>query len=178
VLRAARWKCGTQKSPKIRRLSTIAQLCRTISSQLRHVSTIEKKLWNSNVSPHMPHDMVNVGPLAAEICWRVWGIPANFNGCRVLAALLHDTVVVVVSQTLRRWTKGATYIRQGGHHVGCWPIFLVFLPLYCCNNRTVVEHNDYAYLWRVTNSLWWGAGVAVWSEAHMVQLQPHRLLLH
>ena len=33
---------GRKKSPKIRYLRTIAQLCRTISSQLRHVSTIGK----------------------------------------------------------------------------------------------------------------------------------------
>ena len=33
---------GPKKSPKIRHLGTIAQLCRAISSQLRHVSTIEK----------------------------------------------------------------------------------------------------------------------------------------
>jgi len=38
-------------------------------------------------------------PLAAEICWLVWGTPANFNGFRVLAALLHGTLVVAVSQT-------------------------------------------------------------------------------
>jgi len=37
--------------------------------------------------------------LTAEICWRVWGTPANFNGFRVLAALLHGTLVVGVSQT-------------------------------------------------------------------------------
>jgi len=42
-----------------------------------------------------------------------------------LAALLHGTLVVGVSQTLRRWTEGATYIRQGGHHVRHWPTFLV-----------------------------------------------------
>ena len=35
---------GRKKSPKSRHLGTIAQLCRTISSQLRHVSTIGKKL--------------------------------------------------------------------------------------------------------------------------------------
>jgi len=35
--------------------------------------------------------MVNFGLLAAEICWRVWGIPANVNVFRVLAALLHCT---------------------------------------------------------------------------------------
>jgi len=29
--------------------------------------------------------MVNFYLLAAEICWRVWGTPANFKGFRVLA---------------------------------------------------------------------------------------------
>jgi len=67
--------------------------------------------------------MVNFGLLTAEICWRVWGTPANFNRFHVLAALLHGTLVVGVSQTLRHWTKGATYIRQGDHHVGHWPTF-------------------------------------------------------
>jgi len=49
----------------------------------------------------MSHNMANFGALAAEIRWRVWGTPANFIGFRVLAALLHDTRVVSVSQTLR-----------------------------------------------------------------------------
>jgi len=57
--------------------------------------------------------MVNFGPLAAEIVSLVWGTPADFNGFRVLAALLHGTLVVGVSQTyLRRSTQGATYIRH------------------------------------------------------------------
>jgi len=30
-----------------------------------------------------------VGLLTAKIRWRVWGTPANFNGFRVLAVLLH-----------------------------------------------------------------------------------------
>jgi len=38
--------------------------------------------------------MVYFGPLAAEIRWRVWGTPAHFNGCRVLAALLHGTAAL------------------------------------------------------------------------------------
>jgi len=46
--------------------------------------------------------MVNFGPLPAEICPVVWSTPANFNGLRDLAALLHGTLVVGVSQTLRR----------------------------------------------------------------------------
>jgi len=47
--------------------------------------------------------MMNFGPLTTEICWRVWGTPANFNGFRILAAsLLRGTLVVGVSQTSRR----------------------------------------------------------------------------
>jgi len=46
--------------------------------------------------------MVNFDPLAADIGLPVWGTPANFNGFRVLAALLHGTLVVGVRQTLRR----------------------------------------------------------------------------
>jgi len=44
--------------------------------------------------------MVNFGLLAAEIGLLVWATPANFNGFLVLAALLHGTLVVGVSQTL------------------------------------------------------------------------------
>jgi len=83
----------------------------------------EKNLLSSNTSSTCPHNMVNFGPLAAEIISLVWGTPANFNGFGVLAALLHGTQVVGISQTLRRWREGATYIRQGGHHVGHWPTF-------------------------------------------------------
>jgi len=73
-----------------RHLRTIAQLCRAISSQLRHVSTIGKIFLSSNISPIRIYNMVNFGPLAAEIVSLVWGTPANFNGFRVLAALLHS----------------------------------------------------------------------------------------
>jgi len=109
---------GPKKSPKIRHLAAIKQLCRAISSQLRHVSTIGKNMLNINVSPTCSHNKANFGLLTAEIGSGVWGTPAHFNGFRFFAALLHGTL---------RWTEGATYIRQGGHHVGHWPTFLVFL---------------------------------------------------
>jgi len=110
---------GPKKSPKMRHLGTIAELCRAISLQLRHqphVSTIRKNLLNSSVSLTCPHNMVNFG-LPNWIC--------------ILAALLYDTLVVGVSQTFRHLTEGATYIRHGGHHVGHWPTFLVMVAL--CN---------------------------------------------
>ena len=80
---------GRKNDAKNRYLGTIPQLCRAISSQLRHVSTIGKKMLSSDISSTCPHNMVNFGPLAAEIVSVVWGTPATFNGLRVLAALLH-----------------------------------------------------------------------------------------
>jgi len=90
---------GRKKIAKNRDLSTIVQLCRAVSSQRRHVSTIGKKLLSSNISPTRSHNMVNFGPLAAEIVSLVWGTTANFNGFRVLAALLQGNLLVGVSQT-------------------------------------------------------------------------------
>ena len=119
---------GRKKVAKNRHLGTIPQLCLAISSQLRHVSTIGKNLLSSNISPTCPHNMVNFGPLAAEIVSLVWGTPSNFNGFRVLAALLHGTLVVGVSQTAA-FNRGRHLYSAGRHHVGHWPTFLV---LYCC----------------------------------------------
>jgi len=90
---------GCKKVAKNRHLGTIAQFCQAISLQLRQVLTIGKKLLSSNISSTCPHNVVNFGPLAAEIVSLVWGTPANFSGFRFLAALLHGTLVAGVSQT-------------------------------------------------------------------------------
>jgi len=79
---------GRKNSPKNRHLGTIPQLCRAMSLQL-HISTIGKNdllSRNTCISSTYPHNMVNFGILAAEIVSLVWGIPANFNGLRVLTA--------------------------------------------------------------------------------------------
>ena len=90
---------GRKKVAKNCHLGTVAQLCRAISSQLRHVSTIGRKLLSSSMSSTCPHNMVNFGSLVTEIVSLVWGTPGNFNGFRILAALLYCTLVVGVSQT-------------------------------------------------------------------------------
>jgi len=77
---------GCKNDAKNRHLRTIAQICRAISSQLRHILTIGKKLLSSNMSSRCPHNMVNFGPLAAEIGPVVSGTPANFNGFRSVTA--------------------------------------------------------------------------------------------
>jgi len=93
---------GRKKVAQNRYLGTIAQLRWAISSQLRHVSTIGKNLLSTSMYSRCLHNMVNFGLLMAEIGSHVWGIPANFNGFRVLAALLHGSPVVSVSETLHR----------------------------------------------------------------------------
>ena len=93
LLHAARWKHRTQKS----RQKSPAGHDRT--NLLGYIFATKagidnrKKVLRSNMSSVRSHNMVNFGPLAAEIGLRVWGTPANFNGFRVLAALLHGSQV-------------------------------------------------------------------------------------
>ena len=125
VLHAARWKCRTQEiaknSPSEHKRTALSGYVFATKARIDN----RKKLVKHQCLPICPHNMSSFGPLTAEIGLGVWGTPAHFNGFRVFAALLHGTLVVGASQTLRRWTEGATYIRQGGHHVGHWHTFVV-----------------------------------------------------
>jgi len=104
--------------PKIRHLRTIAQFCRAVSSQLRHISTIGKTLLNSNISSRRPHNMANVGTLMAEICLPVWGTPANFNRfrvCFVTAAMSLTGGQANFARSLVISWAGTLYIHWGGN---------------------------------------------------------------
>jgi len=111
----ARWKYRTQK------IAICAPFHNFVRLYLPNQDTYRqsKNLFYSNIFLRR-YNMVNFGPLAAEIGSLVWGTPANFNEFHVSSALLHSTLVVDISQTLRHWTEGGDYIRQGGHHVGYW----------------------------------------------------------
>jgi len=80
-----------KKTPKNRHLRTIAQLCWAAVSLQRvaYIDNPKKNSLSSNTSSTCPRNMVTFGPLTAEIVSGVWRTPANFNGFRVLAALLH-----------------------------------------------------------------------------------------
>jgi len=76
-------------------------------------------LLNSNIST-CPYNVVNFGPLTAEIGWRVWGTPANFNGSRVLASLLHLCHSPEVNQTLHDvWPSPGL-----AHYIHFWGLLL------------------------------------------------------
>ena len=102
MLHAARWKCRMQKIAK-KSPSAYAHCRTTLSGYIfttkARIDNRKKNLLSSNISSRCAHNMVNFDLLAAEIDLVVWGTPANFNGFRVLAALLHGSLVVSVSQT-------------------------------------------------------------------------------
>ena len=99
VLHAARWKYRMQKwckkSPSAHHRTTLSGYIFAIRACIDN----RKNLLSSSISPTCPYNMVNFGPLATEIVSLVWGTSANFSGFRILAALLHGTLLVGVSQT-------------------------------------------------------------------------------
>jgi len=84
-----------QKSPSGHHCTTLPGY---IFATKARIDNRKKNLLSSNMSSRYPHNIVNFGPLAAEIGLPVWGTPANFNGFRDLAALLHGSQVVSVSK--------------------------------------------------------------------------------
>ena len=112
---------GCKQVAKNRHLGTIAQLCQAVSSQLRHVSIIGKKLVKQQYVLQMSPQYGDFGPLAAKIGLPVWGTPANFNGFRVLAALLPSSQLVSVSQTLRRSTEAPPMFGRATITLGIGP---------------------------------------------------------
>jgi len=89
VLHAARWNTGRKK---IRHLSTIAQLCRAISSQLRHVSTIGK-IGKQKYLLHMPSQHGELRPTSGWNRLTSLGYPIKFQrvsrlGCVIAATSL------------------------------------------------------------------------------------------
>jgi len=93
------------------------------------IDSRKKHLLSSNTSSTCPRNMVNFGPLTAEIGSGVWGTLANFNGFRVLAALLHGSLVVGVCQSAAL---------NRGHHLylagrlSRWALALAHI-LVCCS---------------------------------------------
>jgi len=72
------------------------------------------------------------------------------SGWDLLASLGHPSKFQEVSHlgsvtALQYWASAklcgveqrATYIRQGGHHVGHWPTFRLFWIVICCANRSL-----------------------------------------
>ena len=71
--------CGTRlaenaEPKKVAKIAILAPSRNFVGLYLRNQGTYRQaeKLLSSNMSYRCPHNMVNIGPLKAEICWRVW----------------------------------------------------------------------------------------------------------
>ena len=86
-----------KNSPSAHNRTTLPGYIFAIKARIDNRKKIVKQQYLAQIS-------LQCGELrpAAEIFSLVWGTLATFNGFCVLAALLHGTLVVGVSQTLRR----------------------------------------------------------------------------
>jgi len=80
-------KKSRQKLPSRHHRTTLSGY---IFATKAHIHNRKKNWLSTNMSSTCPHNMVNFGPLTAEIGSTIWGTPTNFNWFRVLAALLHS----------------------------------------------------------------------------------------
>jgi len=134
--------------PKNRHLGTIVQLCRAVSSQLRHIQTIGKSLLNSSMFSTCPHNMANFISLTAEIDLPLWGTPANFNGFRVLAALLQRRRSPEANQTFHDNWPSPRLVHYMGLYIfrGSWR-----LAEFChVQNSLYVQSLEFSYTSNVT----------------------------
>ena len=125
ALHAARWKCRTQK---IAQNLSSGHHRTTLSGYIFTTKAYiykRKKLVKQQCLPHMSSQYDELWPTSGWDLLVSLRHPCKFQRVLRLAALLHSTLVVGVSQTLRCWIASAIYIWQGGHHVGHWPTFLV-----------------------------------------------------
>jgi len=100
-----------------------------ISLQLRHSSTIGKNLVKHQYVLHISSQYGKLRPTNGWDRLTNLGHPCKFQLVSHLCSVTARHLAVGVSQTLRRWTEGATCIRQGDHHVWHWPTFLVSVKM-------------------------------------------------
>jgi len=77
-----------------------------------HASTIGKKIVKQQYLPHMSLQYGELRPTSGWDHFVSLGHPANFKGFRVLAALLHGTLLVGASQTAA--------LNRGRHLYSAW----------------------------------------------------------
>ena len=148
LLHVIHWKYRTQKwRQKSQSGHHPTTLSGYISATKARIDNQKKKLLSSNISSRGPHNMVNFGTLVAEIVSLVpLQISTGFASWQRYCTALQYWA----SAKLRHWTEGATYNRQGGHHVGHWPTFLVFLVFPVLGVSQTLRHwtEGATYIWQ------------------------------
>jgi len=145
VLHAACWKYRMQKwrkkSPSAHHRTTLSGW---IFATKARIDNQKKNLLSSNICSTCPHNMVNFGPLEAEIASLVWSTPSNFNGFHVLASLLHSTLVL-----------GNVY-KLLSKHCECSTL-IVYAMVYCIAANLCTCLTDCCSIWRIFCIATWRA---------------------
>ena len=118
------WLAGNA-GPKNRHLGIIAQLCRAISSHLRHVSTIGKKLVKQQCLPHMASQY---GELPPTNCWDLLvslGHPCKFQWVLRLGSITAWHSSSGRQPNFASLNRGRHLYSAGRPSCWHWPTFLV-----------------------------------------------------
>ena len=144
LLHSARWKHRMQKSrqkwPSGHHRTTLSGY---IFATKAHIGN-RKKLFKQQYVLHMSPQYGELRPTSGWDRFTSLGYPCKFQLVSHLGSITAQHLVVGVSQTLRCWTEGATYIRQGDHDVGHWPTFLVLL---LCHSFCYISCKHYVTLY-------------------------------
>ena len=104
-----------------------------------HVSTMGKKLAKWQYLLHMSSQYGELGPLTAEICWRVWGTPANFNRFHILHLLVERRCSPEANQTLHDVWPSPGLIHYIYISWDSWPV-MEFCQVLCCPILAALLH--------------------------------------
>ena len=114
---------GRKKSPKRCHLGTIAQLRWAISSQLRHISSIRKRLVKQQCPPRTSSQYDKLRRTSGGDLLASFGHPSKFQRVSHLGSITAWHSSSGRQPNFAALNRGPTYIQQGGHHVGHWPTF-------------------------------------------------------
>jgi len=106
---------GPKKSPSGHHCTTLSGC---IFATKAHIDNRKKNLLNSNVFYTCPDNMVNFGPLVAEIDLPVWGHPCKFQWVSRLGSLTAQQSSSERQSNFVALKRGRHLYSQGGHHVG------------------------------------------------------------
>jgi len=119
-------RLGGNAGPKNRQNSLSGHHRTTLSGYVfatkAHID-IRKKVVKRQCIPTCPHNMVNFGPLAAEIVSLVWGTPANFKGVSRLGSVTAQNSSRGRQPNFAALNRGRQLYSAG--RPSCWALALV-----------------------------------------------------
>ena len=144
---------GPKKSPKIRHLGTIAQIRRAISSQLRHISIVVKKLIKQQYFLHMSSQYGELRPISG------WDLLASLrHPCKFQRASRLGSLTALHSSKERQPNFAA--LNSGRHlYLAGWPSRWALAHILVCVDF-VLKYTDFLLIGECVLLLCWPCSVS------------------